>query len=305
MNKILIFGGTGFIGKSLAKHLKAHGLEPVLIARNKPESDEFRFVEWDAVNLGNWVKDLEGAQAVVNLTGRSVDCIKTPDNCDVILRSRIDSTHIIGKAFEKVENPPKVWVQMSTAHIYGDPPKQWCTENSATGYGFAPFVGLAWEKAFMVSLPQNVRGVRLRTSFVIGKNGGALESLVKIVKMGLGGSVGHGNQGISWIHEYDMNEIILQSIIDSNYKGIYIATAPNPVSNREFMQELRIKLKVGIGISAPNFITRFGAKYIFKTDPELAIYGRYLKSERLEKQGFNFKYPELHEALDHIFYVAN
>ena len=120
--KVLLFGGTGFIGNSLAAHLTAHGFEVVQLARHAPVRSPYRFVRWDGVTVGDWAAELEGAAAIVNLTGRSVDCIKTPENCDVILRSRVDSCRAIGKAVEGIRKPPSVWVQMSTAHIYGDPP---------------------------------------------------------------------------------------------------------------------------------------------------------------------------------------
>lgn len=301
MKKIVIFGGTGFIGMSLARHLAKLGFQPILIARHTPKvKSDFDFVKWDACQLGQWTQALNGALALVNLAGRSVDCIKSPDNCDIILRSRVDSTTIIGKAMNEVDNPPKIWIQMSTAHIYGDPPNQICTESSSTGYGLAPFVGKAWEKAFLDSLPPSTRGVRLRTSFVIGKDAGAMVSLKRIAKLGFGGKAGHGRQGISWIHEYDMNEIIHQAIINDNYKGFYISSAPNPVSNKGFMRELRRKLKMPIGIPAPAFLARIGAKFVFKTDPELVLFGRYVKSDRLDEMGFKFKYPTLSEALDHL-----
>lgn len=298
MEKIIITGGTGFIGLSLANHLKSKGYEVIIIARSEPKKETgFKFVKWDGHSLGDWQHELSNAKAIVNLAGKTVDCIKSPDNCDLILRSRVDSTKIIGEAFRQVENPPKIWVQMSTAHIYGDPPSQLCVESSSTGYGLAPTVGKAWEKAFLKAIPEDVRGVRLRTSFVIGKNGGALSSLQNIVKLGLGGTVGSGKQGMSWIHEVDMNNIILEAIENSTYTGFYISTAPNPVSNKVFMKELRKAMKMPIGLVAPTFMIKFGAKHLFKTDPELALYGRYLKSERLEKEGFEFKFPDLNEAL--------
>jgi uncharacterized protein len=300
MEKIIITGGTGFIGLSLAEHLAKKNLHPILIARNKPAATVFDFVQWDGVNLADWANVFSGARAVVNLTGRSVDCIKTPDNCDVILRSRIDSTRVIGKALNHVDNPPKIWVQMSTAHIYGDPPTALCTEDSATGYGLAPFVGKAWEEALLDSKPLGVREVRLRTSFVMGKNGGALTKLKRIAQLGFGGTVGHGKQGFSWIHEYDMNEIFYQAITNANFNGVYIASSPSPVSNAVFMKELRNAIKVPIGLPAPEWITRLGAALVFNTDPELALYGRYVKSERLEKEGFQFKFPVLKEALEDL-----
>ena len=302
MNKVVITGGTGFIGLSLARHLSEKGFHPVIIGRNKPKDTfSFEFYEWDAVNLGDWKHSLENARAIINLTGKTVDCIKTPDNCDLILRSRVESTRIIGKALKEVTNPPSVWLQMSTAHIFGDPPSILCTESSSTGYGLAPFVGKAWEEALLHSLPNGMREVRLRTSFVMGRNGGALIKLKRIASLGLGGKVGSGKQGMSWIHEYDMNEIFHKAIINENYQGVYVASSPNPVSNAVFMKELRRSLKIPIGLPAPEFMTRIGASMLFRTDPELALYGRYVKSERLEKEGFTFKFPYLSDALMDIY----
>lgn len=300
MKRILIFGGTGFIGNSLAAHLARAGYKPILLGRSKPQKCKYEYLDWDAVNTGPWVLALEGCKAIVNLAGKSVDCRKTPDNCDLILRSRVDATKAIGKALAEVKNPPKVWLQMSTAHIYGDPPRQMCTEESSFGYGLAPFVARTWEKAFAEALPESMRGVRLRTSFVIGKNGGALSSLKRLARIGLGGTVGKGTQGMSWIHEYDLNQLILKCIENEQYRGVYIASAPNPVSNKEFMRSLRRKIQIPLGLPAPEFLTRFGARWILNTDPELALYGRYVRSQRLEEEGFTFKYPRLQEALNDL-----
>lgn len=204
---------------------------------------------------------------------------------------------MIGQALKEIENRPKVWVQMSTAHIYGDPPSQVCTESSTLGYGLAPAVGRAWEQAFLEALPEEIRGVRLRTSFVMGRHGGALKSLRRIVRMGLGGPIGSGRQGVSWIHEFDLNELIVRAIEDKSFNGPYIASAPNPVSNKEFMRELRRVTGVPLGMPAPGYLAKIGAHFIFRTDPELALYGRYVKSERLGPEGFQFKFPELRGAL--------
>ncbi|MFK8103285.1 MAG: TIGR01777 family oxidoreductase [Saprospiraceae bacterium] len=298
MEKVIIFGGTGFIGLSLAAQLAKRGLTPVLVARHPPKPTvDFEFVAWNGYEVGTWASILENAKAIVNLAGKTVDCIKTAANCDLILRSRVDTTKVIGAALATTKNPPKVWVQMSTAHIYGDPPSQLCTETAAFGYGLAPFVGKAWEKAFLEALPAGMRGVRLRTSFVIGRNGGALESLMQITKLGLGGTAGEGSQGFSWIHEYDMNEIIYQAIVNQAYEGAYISSAPNPVSNQVFMKSLRKAMKVPIGLPAPAFLIKIGAPLLFRTDPELVLYGRYVKSERLSQMNFSFKFPTLDLAL--------
>lgn len=297
MKKVLIFGGTGFLGQSLAQHLLQQDYEVVVLGRKQPQVPFFgKYVYWNAVDVGHYVAELENATAIVNLAGRSVNCIKTPANCDTILRSRVDSVKAIGKALKLIKNQPKVWVQMSTAHIYGDSPTQVCTEESTFGYGLAPTVGKAWEKAFQENRPAKMRGVILRTSFVIGKSGGAFVELKRITQLGFGGKVGTGQQGFSWIHEYDMNEIFRQVIENTTYQGVYIASSPNPTSNKVFMQTLKETFQVPFGISSPAWLTLFGAKYLFKTDPELAIYGRYVKPKRLLKEGFQFKFPNLREA---------
>ncbi|MEL7121939.1 MAG: TIGR01777 family oxidoreductase [Bacteroidota bacterium] len=297
---IVITGGTGFIGQNLAHFLTQKGYKPIIIARNHPTKLPYEFLQWDARTEKGWYDSLEGALAVVNLAGRTVDCIKTPDHCDEILRSRVESTLAIGKALRKVKNPPKIWVQMSTAHIYGDPPKLICEEDAATGYGLAPMVGKAWEEAYQKAVLPDMKQVILRTSFVLGKAGGALPQLMKIVKWGLGGKVGHGQQGFSWIHEKDLNALILRGIESDKMEGIYNISAPNPVSNKEFMRLLRKALKVPIGLPTPTLMATIGAFLFFKTDPELALYGRYVRSKRLENEGFQFKYPALAQAFDEI-----
>lgn len=246
------------------------------------------------------MRQLDGAAGVVNLAGRSVDCPKTPERCDEILRSRVDATLIVGEAVRAAANPPAVWVQMSTAHIYGDPPEALVNEDSSFGYGLAPHVGQAWEAAFERAAPAGMRKVVLRTSFVLGRREGALRRLERIARMGLGGKVGHGRQGISWIHERDMSRIFLRALTDGSMSGPYIATAPEPVSNAEFMAALRRALSVPIGLPAAAWMVRLAAP-ILRTDPELAIYGRYCTPRRLLDEGFEFDYPDVGQALHALY----
>ena len=203
---IVIAGGSGFLGVSLATHLAAAGWSIVVLSRNPPKpTGPWRHVTWDARTLGEWRRELNGAAGLVNLVGRSVDCIKTPDHQDEILRSRVEATRVLCQAVCAIDRPPPVWVQMSTAHIYGDPPQVTCTEDSPFGYGLAPFVARAWEDEFRASVLPSQRAVILRTSFVIGRDrgagNGALAKLGLVAKLGLGGKVGAGTQGMSWIHE--------------------------------------------------------------------------------------------------------
>lgn len=193
------------------------------------------------------------------------------------------------------------WIQMATAHRYGDPPFDICSEDSPFGYGLAPFVGEKWEEAHVNGLLPGMRSFILRTSFVLGRSGGAMLRLAKLVRLGLGGKVGSGRQGISWIHELDMNRLIARAILDDRYTGPVMATAPNPISNADFMRKLRKAIGVPVGLPAMAWMVRLGAPLILKTDPELALYGRYCISKRLPELGFTFEFPTVESALKDLY----
>ena len=299
--RIVLAGGTGFLGQNLAQHLEQAGWEVVLLTRQASADAPRKQCHWDARSLGDWAGSLEGAYALVNLTGRTVDCIKTPEHKDEILRSRVESTRVLGEAVRAVADPPKVWVQMSTAHIHGDPPSLLCDEDAAFGVGLAPIVGKAWEAAFAEAALPAMRRVVVRTSFVLGRSGGALPRLAAITRWGFGGKVGHGRQGISWIHEGDMNRLFERALVDDAMSGAYLATAPNPVSNQEFMRQLRSVLRARIGLPAAAWMVRLGAPLVLKTDPELALLGRYCVSKRLREEGFPFTFPDLQSALHDLY----
>ena len=303
--RIVIAGGSGFLGISLAKHLSSRGASVVILSRNAPRvAGPWSHLSWNARSNGEWKRGLDGASALINLVGRSVDCIKTPDHQDEILRSRVEATRALGYAMRSIVSPPPVWVQMSTAHIYGDPPNLVCDEGSSFGNGFAPFVGKAWEEAFQMSVLPGQRKIILRTSFVIGRDigagCGALARLRPLVRFGMGGTIGTGDQGISWIHETDMNRLFERSLNDIAMEGAYIATAPNPVSQRAFMREMRRAMRMPIGLPAFGWMVRLAAP-LMRTDPDLAIYGRYLVPKRLTEMQFEFAFPELRAALEDLF----
>ncbi len=300
--RVVIAGGSGFLGVSLAFHLAELGAEVVILSRSKSRMQgPWRQVTWDGRTQGPWSVELQGAAGLVNLAGRSVDCIKTPDHQDEILRSRVESTRVLGEALRSVASPPSVWVQMSTAHLYGDPPRERCVEESAFGYGLAPFVGRAWEDAHRESLLPGQRSVLLRTSFVIGRDrgagGGALARLGWLARIGLGGRVGSGEQGMSWIHEVDMNRILERALRVTSMEGAYIASSPFPEPQVAFMRELRNAVGMPIGLPATEWMVRLGAPLLLRTDPELALYGRYVLPQRLQREGFEFHFPRLPEAL--------
>jgi hypothetical protein len=299
---IVIAGGSGFLGVSLATYLAQRGRSIVILSRRRPSLEgPWKHVSWDARSVGEWRRELNGAAGLVNLAGRSVDCVKTPDHQDEILRSRVEATRALGLALRTIDDPPPVWVQMSTAHIYGDPPQAICSEESAFGFGLAPVVGRAWEDEFRARVLASQRAVILRPGFVIGRNqgagGGALARLRTLARFGLGGRVGSGSQGMSWIHETDMNRLFERALDNPEMQGAYVASSPNPVSQQVFMHALRRVVGMPLGLPAPQWAVRIGARWLMNTDPELVLYGRYVVSMRLKEEGFEFQFPNLEEAL--------
>lgn len=300
--KVVIAGGTGFLGSNLAEYLTNENFEVVVLGRKPPiRKGNWSYTSWNAHSLDDWANELEGAHAIVNLTGRSVDCIKNPENCDSILRSRIDSVKVLNQALTQCQHKPSVWVQMSTAHIYGDSCERFCEEDSSLGYGLAPYVGKAWEQEFNKVQAAGLRKVILRTSFVLVKHGGALPKLALLSRCRLGGTIGKGNQGMSWIHEDDMNQVFYNAISDEKVKGVYIASSPYPLANKEFMKILRKALNVKIGLHAFESLVKIAAPFFMKSDPDLALYGRYCIPRKLINDGFQFKYPTLAGALESIY----
>lgn len=308
--RIVIAGGSGFLGLSMAAHFGKAGGDVTVLSRSRPKGNGlWSHVSWDGRTLGKWQKSLDGADALVNLAGRTVNCVKTPDHQDEILRSRVESTRLLGQAMRDNSSPPSVWVQMSTAHIYGDPPSAVCTEESAEGIGLAPTVARAWEAAFAESKLPDQRGVIMRTSFVVGRDrgagGGALATLGLIAKLGLGGRVGSGMQGMSWIHETDLNNIFARAIAEQTMSSAYIVSSPNPVSQVDFMRTLRKVHGMPIGLPAFEWMVRIGAPLVLRTDPELALYGRYVIPQRLMNEGFSFQFAKLDSALKDLYDRAN
>lgn len=299
---VFIPGGSGFLGQAVARHLTAAGYGVTILSRNEPRGDYAgRWLRWDGQTVGDdWLGALDGAAAVINLAGRTVDCRKTPDRCDEILRSREDSVNTLGEAMRRCDHPPPVWVQAGTAHIYGDPPNQVCDEDTTPGYGLAPFVAQRWEAAFNTALPATTRGTILRTSFVIGNTGGALPVLTRIARLGLGGTIGHGRQWISWLHIEDFCRIVERAITDADMQGIYNVTSPEPATNRDFMHRLRRATHRPTGLPAPAWLIRLAAATVLDTDPELVLFGRNITPKRLTELGYDFAFPTLDAALTNL-----
>ncbi|MBU6180836.1 MAG: TIGR01777 family oxidoreductase [Verrucomicrobia bacterium] len=296
--RVVLAGGSGFLGRALAAALDATGHDVVVLTRN-PESHRGpgRAVEWDGRTVReSWAAELEGAAALVNLAGRSVECRRTEKNRDEILRSRVDSCEALGAALRLVYRPPSVWIQAASLAIYGDAGDRVCDESAYIPHEFPTDVCIAWEEALGRSIRPEMRWTVLRIGFVLGRDGGALPELTRLARLGLGGRIGTGRQWISWIHLEDMTRLFLEAIRNPAIQGICNATGLQPVTNSEFMDTLRQTLRVPFGLPAPAWLVRLGAT-LLDTDPDLALNGRRGLPCRVHGLGFRFRHHELRDAL--------
>ncbi len=302
-SKVILAGGSGFLGMNLARSLSEQGTQVVILSRSKPSSSEqsgsWTYAQWDGETLGDWTRELDGADAIVNFSGKSIDCVPTDENKKLIISSRINPTRVLSQAIQQAKHPPKTWIQMSAVGIYGNTQTQ-CTESTPAGDGFLPEVCTKWEAAFNESCPDHVRAVIIRAGVVLGRTEGAFPKLRKIAKLGFGGRAGSGKQGMSWIHEDDINAMLLHAINSPSMQGVYNATAPNPASNKEFMAALRKAVGMPFGPPAPAFAVRIGSKLILKTNPDLALEGQFAVPERMKEERFGFEYASLESALSDL-----
>lgn len=294
MPKAVLAGGRGFLGRLLAQHLTGRGWQVVVLTREPHGPGE---AGWDGRTLGPWVRELDGAEALVNLTGRSVNCIHDAENRRQILASRVDSVRVLGEAVARCDRPPAAWVQCGSLALYGDAGDRVCDENAPVAQDFSAQVCRQWEEAFGAAPAPATRKVLLRIGLVLGPGGGALGSLVKLVRGLLGGTVGSGRQYVSWLHAADMNALFLAAMEQPGFNGVYNACTPHPVTNAELMRELRSALGRPWSPPAPGWVVRFGARFIMRTDADLALTGRRGMPARLVAQGFPFQFPRLREAL--------
>jgi len=299
--RIVIAGGSGYLGKHLARLLVARGDEVCILTR-KPVSDrDWREVKWDARTLdGDWMAELEGVDALVNLTGKNVNCRPTRSNREEIFESRVESVRILGRALASVLRPPKVWLQAGSLAIYGDAGDRICDESARVADAWPANVCTAWEAALGEALLPSMRWVNLRIGFVIGGEGGALPFLAKLAKWGLGGSIGNGRQWISWLHEADMVEIFRRAIDEQEMCGVFNATGPEPVTNAELMTELRAVLGRPWSPPVPKLAV-YSCAWMVGSDPVVGLTGRRCVPKKLAELGFEFRHPRLRDALREIY----
>ncbi len=291
--KIVIAGGTGFIGKYLTKKFSETIYDVLIISRDK---DHINWNDEAAI-----IKALEHAELLINLAGKSVDCRYNAKNKKEILLSRTETTKALGRAILKCSNPPALWINSGTATIYRHAEDRPMTEDAGEiGKGFSVNVATSWEQSFFAFKLPATRQVVLRMAIVLGKDEGVIKPLTNLVRFGLGGKQGNGNQMFSWIHIEDVYNIIL-FIQSHNLQGVFNCSAPNPVNNKAFMKTLRQTMHIAAGLPTPVWLLKTGA-VIIKTETELILKSRWVIPEKLLKAGYHFKYSFLQEAFENIIH---
>jgi len=297
---IILAGGSGFLGQSAADFFKASGYKIIIFTRGQTiEKNNIQYVNWDGKTLGNWCDYLENSTALINLTGRSINCIHNEQNKKDIIESRINSVKILNEALAKAKNPPSVFIQASSLAIYGNT-TELCDENAIHAKDFPAEVCQKWENEFYKRELTQTRKVIFRIGLILGKNGGALKPLAKLTKLGLGGSIGSGKQFMSWLHIEDFNRMLEFAIENPNISGNYNITSLKPATNQEFMQTLRKVLKMPWSPPVPEFMVKVGARFIMKTEPNLALGSQNCIPKRFLESGFKIKYTNLTETLSDL-----
>ncbi|MEP6949607.1 MAG: TIGR01777 family oxidoreductase [Ginsengibacter sp.] len=290
--KIIIAGGTGFVGKYLTGQFRNSGYVVIIISRQQQS------IKWS--DTEGIISALENSAMLINLAGKSVDCRYNRKNKEEILKSRTETTKALGEAVLKCNNPPELWINSGTATIYRHAEDRPMTESSGEiGSGFSVDVATKWEQAFFSFHLPKTRQVVLRMAIVLGKNGGVMMPLINLVRFGFGGRQGKGNQMFSWIHIEDLFNIILFFQSHKELKGIFNCSTPNPIDNKTLMKTFRKAMNVKIGLPFPELLLRIGAA-IIQTEPELILKSRWVVPKRLLQAGYTFKFAAIESALGNI-----
>lgn len=308
--RIVIPGGSGQVGRLLAAYFQERGHHVTVLTRG-PYTAPWQTVHWDGVNRGPWIQTLEGADVCIHLSGRSVNCRATKKNRKALYDSRIGTTRLVGDAISVLDNPPRVWLNASTATIYRHAldrdmdeatgeigGNEWITKRRRAPAKWNWTIKLVkdWEAAFFAAKTPRTRKVALRTSLVFSPTPGSVfEVFSNLVRASMGGKQGNGRQYVSWIHESDYARAVEFLIEHDELDGAVNLTSPHPLPNREFMQALRDAWGVPNGLPAPAMLIRLGAIFL-RTEPELALKSRRVVPGRLMNAGFKFEFPAWADA---------
>lgn len=301
MKKIILAAGTGFLGQAIIKQLEHEFDIFVVLTRGQNKTvGKVKYVNWDAENEGAWQSELENAIALINLTGKNVNCRYTKKNKEKIISSRVNSTAILGKTIAHLKSPPQIWINCASATIYNQSFDTEMVESSETfGQGFSVEVCKAWEKSFFNFNLTNTRMVCLRIGMIFGNGGGVFPILKKLTKIGLGGKMASGKQFVSWMDECDFVGLINWAINNNKVIGVYNCTAPYPITNSDYTNQLRKKMNVRIGLPANKWMLNIGAFFI-RTEAELVLKSRNVIPQKAINEGFVFKFPKFIDCINHL-----
>lgn len=307
MNRIILAGGSGFVGQFLGPWLVNGGQEVIVLTRSpRIDSGPIRQVAWDGKTIGPWASELEGSQAVINLAGRSVNCRYHERNRRLMMDSRLDSTRVLGEAIGRCKTPPRVWLNASTATIYkhtfgpawNETGEIGCTPEAKDE--FSVEIATAWERAFAEANTPTTRKVALRSAMIIGHGSNSVFPVMRrLVRLGFGGKLSSGKQFVSWIHEIDFCRAIDWLIANEEFSGVVNLAAPNPVTNADMMRMLREVCGMPFGLPASLWMLEIGA-FVLRTEAELLIKSRRVVPGRLLAEGFEFRFPEIREAFEDL-----
>ena len=307
--KIVLPGGSGQVGTLLARAFHKEGHEVVVLSR-KLYPAPWRVALWDAKTAGEWASEMDGADAVINLAGRSVNCRYTLENRRLIKESRVLSTQAVGQAIALAKHPPRVWLQSSTATIYAhryDAPNDELTgmlgglePDVPETWRFSIEVAKSWEQAVDDANTPRTRKVKLRTAMVMDSDpGGVFDVLLGLVRHGLGGTEGNGRQYLSWIHGEDFVRAIYWILEREHLDGAINLSSPNPLPNAEFLHVLRDAWGMPLGLPAPEWLLEIGT-FLLRTETELVLKSRRVVPTRLLQDGFAFQFPGWPEAAQEL-----
>ncbi|SNR42345.1 TIGR01777 family oxidoreductase [Hymenobacter mucosus] len=293
--KMILAGGSGFLGRHLTRHFTQLGYHVVLLSRRNTPST----VQWDGCTLGPWAAELEGAAVLLNMAGRSVDCRYTARNRAAITQSRIESTRVLGEAVAACQNPPAVWINSSTATIYEDTTGDAPVNTEATGRigrNFSEMVAQQWEAMFWLTPTPSTRRIVVRTAIVLGADGGALPVMARLAKFGLSTPQSTGQQWVSWLHVQDFCRAIEFLIGRPVLEGTFNVCSPHPILNQELTSLLDTHYRPKWHIPQPKWLLEVGA-FLLGTETELVLKSRKVVPRRLQDAGFQFRYPTCAGAL--------
>lgn len=304
--KVVLAGGHGYLGKVLATHYKNICHQVIILSRQPAKTvGNVSTILWDGKSEGSWERALDGADLLINLCGKNVNCRYTEENKKAIIQSRVVPTALLGRAISKLVHLPKLWINVTSATIYRHAEDRSQDElTGEIGYGFSVDVCKQWEQIFFEAQTPGTRKVALRMGIVLGRNDGVFPRLLNLVKLGLGGKQGNGQQQVSWIHEQDVAHIAEWLLQHPEMDGIINCTAPNAVKNTDLMYVIRKSYGMPFGLPSPKWLLEVGARMI-GTETELILKSRWVAPQRLLNAGYPFRFADIQSAVSDILEREN